>query len=274
MKTKNKFSPLLMMAVATLALGACDDASKTEETAQGTETSVAAEVAPVILIVMDASAFATAEGSTTGAVFLKIMNPGTEADRLIGATTSVSSMVEIHATDVDAAGTMQMRKIDGIAIEGGQAVELKADGNHLMLMGLTAPLAAGSSFDIVLDFEKGADVTVPVSVIAPIAAAQAVDHSAHSSAPAGTDAMEAGETAVESTTEAVTEGAAEAVDATEGAVDAAKDAASEAVDTGAEAVEGAADAATDAAKEAVKEMAPDVVAPTPATPSMDAQPAQ
>lgn len=260
MKTKHKFSPLLMMAVATLALTACDDANKTEETAQGAETAAVAEVAPVTINAVDATAFATAEGSTTGAVFLKIMNSGTEADKLVGATTPVASMVEIHATEVDAAGTMQMRKIESLEIAPAQAVELKADGNHLMLMGLNAPLAAGSNFEITLDFEKAADVVVPVSVVAPAAAAQPMDHSAHDH---GTDAMEAGETPAADT------GADTAVEAADEAVDAPKDA----VDTAKEAVDAAADSAVDAASE----VAPDVVTPAPTTeaaPSTDAQPAQ
>jgi hypothetical protein len=235
MKTSHRFSPLLMMAVATLALTACDDSSKTaEETAAPAGTEVSAEVAPAAatVTVSDATSFATAEGATTGAVFLKITNAGTEADRLIGATTTVAQGVEIHATETDAAGVAQMRKIDAVDIAAGQTVELKADGTHLMLMGLTQPIAAGTTFDITLDLEKGADVLVPVTVVSPVAAA-----AANVAEEAADVAKDAADTAVEAAGEAA-------------------DAAGEAADAAGEAVKDAAETAVEETKEVIEEVAP------------------
>ena len=230
MKTTRRFSPLLMVAVATLALAACDDSSKTaEETAAPEATEAVAEVAPVASVtVADATAFATAEGSTTGAVFFKITNSGMESDRLVGATTTAAQAVEIHATETDASGVAQMRKIDAVEILAGQTVELAASDVHLMLVGLTQPLTAGSKFDVTLDLEKGADVVVPVTVASPVAAA------AEEAADA---AKEAADTAVEAAGEAV-------------------DAAGEAADAAGEAVKDAAETAVEETKEVIEEVAP------------------
>lgn len=190
MKRKFYTLPLLMLSVATISLSACDDTSKQAEQTQETavETPVV-ENAPVIVAptmkATAATSFATAEGATTGAVFVTLKNTGVENDRLIGASTSITPVVEIHENVVDeATGVMQMRKVDGIEIIAGGQAELKADGNHIMLMNLSAPLVEGSSFDITLDFEKASDVVVPVRVVvAGLPATDAQDHSGHTMVP-------------------------------------------------------------------------------------------
>ncbi len=72
-----------------------------------------------------------------------------------------------------------MNKVDAIEIQPGQQVSLKPDSYHIMLTGLTGPLTEGSTFDITLDFENAPDVTLPVTVTAPTAAApmDTMDHS-------------------------------------------------------------------------------------------------
>lgn len=228
MKKYTRLFPLMMLSVAAISLAACDDAAKTEETADAGTAVEAVVEAPVAITVTatEATSFATAADATTGAVFLKMTNSGTEADKLIGATTAVSSTVEIHENVVDeATGTMQMRKVDGVEVAAGQTVELSATGNHIMLMGLAAPLVEGSSFDVTLDFEKGADVVVPVSVTAAGVAASD-EHTGHEdhATPATTDATTAADVASDAA-DVATDAAETATDAAETAVDAAKDAA-------------------------------------------------
>lgn len=169
--------PLMAVTAATLALGACDDnkadetapadqaAATAPETTADTAASTTVTTPAAAMNVMDAKSFATAPGMTNGAVFLTLQNPGTETDKLIGATTGVAASAEIHETSMDSAtGTMQMRKVDGVEIGAGQMATLSPDGYHIMLLGLTAPLTAGQSFPITLDFEKAPDVVVDVSV--------------------------------------------------------------------------------------------------------------
>ena len=169
MKTRTLL-PLLLLSVATITLGACDDANKEAQNAE--QTPVAAEsqipAAPEITG-LNATAFATAEGAQTGAVFLTLTNTGSVADRLVGASTSVATTVELHESGMDDAGVMQMRKVDGIDVGAGQTVELKAGGQHIMLLGLTAPLVDGTKFDITLDFANAPDMSVPVGVTTPVA---------------------------------------------------------------------------------------------------------
>jgi periplasmic copper chaperone A len=180
---KRRFPLALMAATAlTFSLAACDEpadqaaapAEETQpltppaETAVAPESQMPAPAAQVQPITADsATAYATAEGARTGAIFLTLTNTGTASDRLIGATTDKAAMVEIHESYVDEAGTMQMRKVDGIDVAPGTPVVLNPSGYHLMLMDLAAPLTAGETFTVTLDFQNADDVVVPVTVTAP-----------------------------------------------------------------------------------------------------------
>jgi copper(I)-binding protein len=195
MKRSLTLLPLMAVTALSLTLGACDDKKSEEQattTTEGTADTAATatdttapSAAPATeqtasVTAESATAYATADGMTTGAVFLTLNNQSGEADRLIGARSTNAASVEMHESTTGEDGTMMMRKIEGIDVPAGQSVTLTPDGRHIMLMGLTAPLKEGESFDLVLDFEKGADVTVPVSVTAPGAGSSAT-------APAGHD---------------------------------------------------------------------------------------
>lgn len=182
-----KLFPLMAFTALTLSLAACDDkkddqaaADQTAMTApadtaaMNTETSSAApagevvSTAPVSSMVQaeGATAYATAPGSSNGAVFMTLHNTGSESDRLVSASTDKAASVEIHQSSTDANGTMEMRPVDGIMVDAGQQITLNPNGYHIMLMGLTQPLLADENFNLTLNFEKGGAVTVPVTVTA------------------------------------------------------------------------------------------------------------
>ena len=108
-------------------------------------------------------------GTSNGAAYLKALeNTGRSAERLVSATTPVADHVEIHTMAVDAKGVMRMREVDGIALAPNARVEMKPGaGMHLMLVGLKAPLKAGTSFPMTLRFERAGNVDVSVVVQAP-----------------------------------------------------------------------------------------------------------
>ncbi|MEP6875044.1 MAG: copper chaperone PCu(A)C [Burkholderiales bacterium] len=112
--------------------------------------------------VESAYARATVAGQPAGGGFLKLVNAGAD-DRLVSASSEVAAAVELHLMAMKG-DVMQMRQVDAIDVKAGQTVELKPGGYHLMLMGLKAPLKAGSSFPVTLKFEKAGEVTVNVKV--------------------------------------------------------------------------------------------------------------
>lgn len=119
----------------------------------------AQERAPVI---ESAWARASAGMARTGAGFLTIRNEGA-ADRLVGASAGVSRKVEIHTHVMDGA-VMRMRRVDAVPVAASATTTLKPGGDHLMFVGLHAPLEEGRRFPVTLTFERAGAVTVTMEV--------------------------------------------------------------------------------------------------------------
>jgi len=100
----------------------------------------------------------------TSAVYLRLMNRGETADRLLAVETEAADAAEIHTMRMDG-DIMRMRPVDGLDIPGGETAVLQPGGMHIMLMGLTEPLHEGDNLVLTLVFESGVRVvvTAPVS---------------------------------------------------------------------------------------------------------------
>jgi periplasmic copper chaperone A len=119
------------------------------------------------LDVANAWARATPGKADTGAAYLTIRSP--TADRLISASSPVAKKAELHSMEMTGM-TMKMRPLAGLDIPAGNPVTLKPGGEHVMLMGLNAPLREGQSFPLTLTFEKAGVREVTVAVGKPGAA--------------------------------------------------------------------------------------------------------
>lgn len=112
--------------------------------------------------VQNAWARATAAGAKAGGVFLTITDKG-GPDRLVGASTPVAAVAEVHET-INDNGVMRMRPIPALPLQPGQPVVLKPGGYHIMLMGMKQQLKDGETFPVTLNFEKAGSVTTTVHV--------------------------------------------------------------------------------------------------------------
>ena len=121
---------------------------------------------------------ATAGAARTGAAYLRIVNAGAEADRLLGASSPVAERVELH-THMTTGGVVRMRRIEAVSVPGNETAELKPGGDHAMLMGLTGPLKQGSTFPLTLSFENAGTITVPVAVRSITARGPGMKHHDH-----------------------------------------------------------------------------------------------
>ena len=97
-----------------------------------------------------------------GAGFITIRNAG-GADRLLSASTPAAGRTELHTMLRDG-DVMRMRQVEAIAVPASGAVTLAPGGLHIMLIGLTRPLAVGESVPITLVFEHAGPVTVNLAV--------------------------------------------------------------------------------------------------------------
>jgi periplasmic copper chaperone A len=133
------------------------------------------------LQVTGAYARISSPSAPTGAIFMTIANPGPTEDRLLSASASVAEKTELHTHAMSADGMMQMLAVpEGFAIPAASTHNLDRGGDHVMLFGLTRPLADGDRFTLDLTFETAGKVVVIVTVgdVAPAADA-AMDHSGH-----------------------------------------------------------------------------------------------
>jgi hypothetical protein len=101
--------------------------------------------------------------TTMTAAFLNIDNEGDSDVTLVGASSSISPMVQIHEMAmVDGAMVMQELK-GGLKITAGQGKSLAPGGNHIMLMGLAEEIAVGDEVALTLRFSDGStlELTLP-----------------------------------------------------------------------------------------------------------------
>ena len=103
--------------------------------------------------------------STSAAAFLVLRNQTGRDDRLIAVRSALSGRVELHSHVEDANGVMRMGEIaGGVAVADGETHEFKRGGDHLMFMGLDAPLVQGALVPVTLVFEVAGEVEITVPV--------------------------------------------------------------------------------------------------------------
>lgn len=117
------------------------------------------------ITVEDAYARSSGPSAKTGAAFFVIKNTGHDEDRLIDATSDMAKRVELHTHIHGDDGVMKMRRDeDGFEVPAMGTHALKRGADHVMLMGLNAPMVQGESFDVTLTFENAGEITITVPV--------------------------------------------------------------------------------------------------------------
>lgn len=164
-------------AAAVLALSLAFVTGCSPSTTEGTEpaassTTVGAETLPAdtasLTLEMDEawakSAAANDDHAMTG-IFGVIHNPTAEPIGIVGASTDVAEMVELHETIIDANGTTVMQAVEaGFLIEPGQTLTFEPGGDHVMLMGLTQDLIAGDQVSFSLTLSTGTTMEIDAEI--------------------------------------------------------------------------------------------------------------
>ncbi len=102
-----------------------------------------------------------------GVAFMQIENAGAATDRLIAVETEVAKHAALHTHIMDG-DIMKMRPVEGgIEIPPKGMAMLKPGGQHVMLMGLKAPLEEGDGMMMKLTFEKAGSIEIMVIVQSP-----------------------------------------------------------------------------------------------------------
>jgi copper(I)-binding protein len=107
-----------------------------------------------------------APGSDVAAVYLTLRNPSTKPIVIVGVESSAASHAMIHETKTES-GQSRMRPHEQLVVPPGQTVKLEPGGLHVMLHGLTQPVAVGQSVPLVLLLDGGGKVQV-AAVVRPL----------------------------------------------------------------------------------------------------------
>ena len=107
---------------------------------------------------------ATPGGAKFGAGYLTIKNGGATPDRLVSATADIAERTEIHEMSMTD-GMMKMRQVHRRRGGAGRRQRrARAQGYHLMFLGLKKPLKEGDTFAGTLTFEKAGTTAVTFEV--------------------------------------------------------------------------------------------------------------
>ncbi len=117
--------------------------------------------------------------SSLAGAYLSITNKGPGDDRLVAASSPLAEQIELHGIKVVDAGIGMRPLVGGVAIQAGHTTTLKPRGYHLLLQGVTAPLATGSTLPVTLTFEKAGAVAVEFAVEEPGLIGEAILNEEH-----------------------------------------------------------------------------------------------
>ncbi len=107
---------------------------------------------------------ATPGGAKVGGGYMRIVNRGSEPDRLVGGTAAVAARIELHESST-VNGVARMRPVEGgLLVRPGETVELKPGDLHAMLVDLTRPLKEGETIKGTLVFERAGTIAIEYRV--------------------------------------------------------------------------------------------------------------
>ncbi|HEX9328184.1 MAG TPA: copper chaperone PCu(A)C [Reyranella sp.] len=117
--------------------------------------------------------------NNSAGAFLSIVNNGPADDRLVAASSPLAERIELCGIKVVGADIEMRPLTNGVAIPAGNATTLKPRGYHLLLLGVKAPLAKGSTLPVTLTFEKAGAATVAFAVEEPGLIGEAILNEEH-----------------------------------------------------------------------------------------------
>jgi len=161
--------PAAIVLLAALACAPADeppsgDAPAAETPAAETPAAETPATAEGALEIRDPQA-QIMPGGEMGVVYLTVVNPGTEADRLLAVESPAAGAAETHETVEEAGGVLRMvPRPEGFEIPAGGTLVLEPGGKHVMLMAPERPAEGTDELPLVLHFERAGavEVTAPL----------------------------------------------------------------------------------------------------------------
>jgi copper(I)-binding protein len=111
----------------------------------------------------DAWVRAMPPGSAGTAGYLRLVNNGSNAVTVVGASSDIAERTQLHES-VAHDGVVSMSPLPRLPVAPGAEVSLEPGGRHLMLMGLTAAPREGATVRLCLQLASGDEQCVDTPV--------------------------------------------------------------------------------------------------------------
>lgn len=111
-----------------------------------------------------------------GVVYLTVVNPGPEDDRLLRVETAAARAAETHESLHEDGMVRMAARPEGFEVPAGGTLELGPGGKHIMLIGPLDSQPAAGSIPLTLHFERAGAIEVQAAL--PVT--EEMDHSGHS----------------------------------------------------------------------------------------------
>ena len=120
---------------------------------------------------------ATMPGQDSAGVDLTLTSKHTAA--LVGVSSPACKSVSLHSmTKPQPGGMMKMHEVETIPLPAGRTVNLRAEGYHLMMTGLKAPLKVGENVPLLLRIKMANKPIVKIKTVIEVQALNAINPTA------------------------------------------------------------------------------------------------
>jgi len=128
----------------------------------GTSTALAHQT----MIAAKAYAFDSVPGVANGAAYISLENTGPSEARIVGISGDIAEAVQFHTHVSDGDLRRMVAAELPLVLAPDEVLIMRPGGLHVMLLGLTAPLNIGDTFDLGLEIEgnHARNLTVTVEV--------------------------------------------------------------------------------------------------------------
>ena len=107
-------------------------------------------------------------GTDVAAVYLTLQNPTRQPVTVVGIESSAASHAMIHETRTEG-GISKMRAHEQLVVAPGETLKFEPGGLHVMLHGLTQPLAVGQNIPLIVLLADGTKIPT-TAVVRPLTA--------------------------------------------------------------------------------------------------------
>lgn len=148
---------LIIVGIALLVLG-CETKNNEEHKAEEFKSALSGK-----LEIQNPWLRAAGSGMNT-AFFFDVVNGTEKADTLIGASSDLADVTELHETYKTDDDRMGMRKVESLEIKSGETLQFKPRSYHVMLIKLKDDLRLGEEGTITLQFKNAGEISVKAEV--------------------------------------------------------------------------------------------------------------